>query len=229
MRLRSFAKAAAAVAVASVAVLGATITAGADEGSLDGGGSVGIGVGVTVSQPPDLYFEVDASAGITLTEGTPTATLRTWSGSIPQVAVYDTRDSWNPGVDYWCVMGSVDGIEKSTDGGVTFAPTTDVIPDWFGWTPVLTDDGGLPGLVFAGDEVVGTLDIPTIPGNNVGLGEKTYPYTGELLFASIDPENTSVADTTGDFLVDATLFLHAPKAVPRGDYSAVLTLSLFEE
>ena len=69
-----------------------------------------------------------------------------------------------------------------------------------------------------GEEVVTVLDPPTQPGNNVGLVDQ------ELLVSTYDS-----GEVAGDaYTVTADLYLRTPGDVAPGQYSSMLTLSLFE-
>lgn len=84
-----------------------------------------------------------------------------------------------------------------------------------GWAPKVID-GGASGQVAEGDQVNTSMDSGA---NAVGLVDQ------ELLALALD---SGAIATEGQWTANADLFMKTPAAVAPGDYTAKLTLSLFE-
>src|SRR5690606_9433508 len=97
-----------------------------------------------------------------------------------------------------------------------------ITPDHLGWLPeLLTDDGS--GNVMVGDEVVTSLDDATNDpsnNNNVGLAGQELLQLSLASQAAADP---------GTWTANAALTLKTAATVAAGNYTSVLTLSLFED
>jgi hypothetical protein len=168
-----------------------------------------IDITVQVDQPSTagLYLTVDGTQ-TALTENGSTGTVRQFTGTLPTVTVTDTRDPADvPDGAWWYVLGSSSNF-------VGDATQPDITAGHLGWTPrVISAD---PSEVDAGPQVDTVLDDPP---NNVGLA-------GQELFAMASDSQT--INPTGQWTATADLFLRTPLTVAPGNYSATLTLSLFE-
>lgn len=175
----------------------------------DAEGSSGVDVKVDIAAVENGALSLTvANTETTLTETGSTAEYRKFTGALPDVTVTDTRDQVPAGV-FWYVTGQA-GSFVGADGQPA------ITADHLGWSPALvtTDNGE----VAAGDVVGTTLDAAP---NNVGL-------TGEELLAlSLDSETSAAA--SGQWTANADLVLKTPVDVEPGDYSSLLTLSLFED
>lgn len=178
------------------------------------GDSAGVQVTVDIAEirePGVLALSVAGNA-VALTENGSTLLVRQFTGTLPTVTVTDTRTAEEvPAGASWAVLGS----STNFTGSAGQAPIT---ADHLGWKPHLVDGGESGGLVVEGEEVVTVLDDPTQPGNNVGLTDQ------ELLVSTFD----SAAVAGDSYAVDADLYLRTPADVTAGQYTATLTLSLFE-
>jgi len=174
-----------------------------------GDGEVDVNVSIAeVEQPGVLAMSVDGTATV-LTESGSTPTVRQFTGELPEVTVTDTRAAEEiPDGAGWYVLGS------SSDfiGGAGQQP---IGADHLGWTPQLVD-GGDSGLVAEGDQVDTVLDEGP---DAVGLVDQ------ELLAIALDSQGVAAE---GSWTVKAGLTLKTEADVAPGDYSSVLTLSLFE-
>lgn len=141
---------------------------------------------------------------------------RVFDGVLPTVTVTDDRDA-APAENYWYVTG-----QSSAFSGPNGA---EIGADKLGWVPSLLS--GDDQQVTAGDEVVTSLDEPTLGNhadpsslNNVGL-------VGEELLA-IAP-NVAGELAPGVWTANADLRLKTPADQEPGMYSATLTLTLWED
>ncbi|PPG53367.1 hypothetical protein C5C24_02630 [Rathayibacter sp. AY2B3] len=174
-------------------------------------GSEDVDVNVSIEeleQPGALSMSIDGTSATLAEEGS-TPTVRAFTGQLPDVTVTDTRtvDEIPDGAG-WYVLGSASAFTGDAD-------QEDISSDHLGWTPVLVD-GGESGLVSEGDPVDTILDEGA---DAVGL------FDQELLALSLDSQETA---TDGSWTVSAGLTLKTEADVAPGDYSSVLTLSLFE-
>lgn len=146
-----------------------------------------------------------AADSVALTENGSDATARVFTGELPTVTVTDTRsaDEIDPTVS-WFVMGS--SSDFTTGGGDTISA------DNLGWTPRMVDAGDL-GAVIEGDPVDPALD------GGPGLTDEVL-LTGAWQSAAVAEE--------GQWSATADLTLKTETTVAPGDYSSVMTLSLFE-
>ncbi|WP_157002273.1 hypothetical protein [Agromyces laixinhei] len=199
----------AAVTVGSMLLAGVAGIAMAAEPD-DAGVDVNVSI-AEISEPGVLALSV-ADTTTTLTEEGSTATVRQFTGTLPTVTVTDTRTADEiPDDAFWSVVGS--STDFTGDAG---QPT--IGAGHLGWAPNLID-GGESGQVAEGGEVVTVLDDETLPGNNVGLVDQ------ELLAMAFDSGDIAAE---GQWTANASLFLRTPATVAAGDYTARLTLSLFE-
>lgn len=202
--------AAAVLGAAVLAVGGGALTATAAEEQ--GEGDVDVTVDIAPVEQPGVLAMSIAGTTAALTESGSTALTRQFVGSLPRVTVTDTRTSAEiPDGAYWYVLGTAsDFVGSAGQPGITAGH--------LGWRPSLVD-GGASGLVAVGDEVMTELDEETLPGNDVGLIDE------ELLAMTADSAEVA---TEGRWTAEAELFLKTDAAVSPGEYTSVLTLSLFE-
>lgn len=171
--------------------------------------SSGVDVKVDIAQVQNGALSLTvANTETTLTESGSTAEYRQFTGALPNVTVTDTRTDVPEGV-YWYVTGQAGSFV-----GASGQPA--ITADHLGWSPALVTTGN--GEVAAGDEVGTVLDPAP---NNVGL-------TGEELLAlSLDSATSTAA--SGQWTANADLLLKTPVDVAPGNYTSLLTLSLFED
>ncbi|NQX16564.1 hypothetical protein [Rathayibacter sp. VKM Ac-2857] len=174
-----------------------------------GDGEVDVSVSIAgLEQPGVLAMTVDGTAAA-LTEAGSTPTVRQFTGELPEVTVTDTRAADEiPDGAGWYVLGSSSDFVGATGQEPIGA-------DHLGWTPQLVD-GGDSGLVAEGDQVDTVLDEGP---DAVGLVDQ------ELLAIALDSQGVAAE---GSWTVKAGLTLKTEADVAPGDYSSVLTLSLFE-
>ncbi|WP_137845854.1 hypothetical protein [Microbacterium sp. 2FI] len=141
--------------------------------------------------------------------------LRQFDGVLPTVTITDDREE-TPADQYWYVTGQSSAFSA--------AGVPDISAGSLGWVPALLS--GDDEQVLAGDEIVTVHDDPTLgtPGtpsaNNVGLVNEEL-----LAFApNLDGELTQ-----GVWTANADLFLKTPVDVAPGNYTATLTLTLWED
>ncbi|MEF3405726.1 hypothetical protein [Agromyces sp. CCNWLW203] len=204
----------AAVTVGSVLLVGVAGIAMAEEGY--GEQDVAVNVAIAEINQPGVLAMTVAGTTADLAEDGSTDTVRQFTGSLPTVTVTDTRDpAAIPEGAAWYVLGTSSDFIGS-DGQ---AP---ISAGHLGWRPALIE-GSESGQVSEGDEVLTVIDEPTtdpeVPGNNVGLVDQ------ELLASAW--ESGAIIDE-GQWTATANLFLRTPATVAAGDYTANLTLSLFE-
>lgn len=124
------------------------------------------------------------------------------------MTVTDTREDTPVGVS-WYVVG-----QASAFAGDAGQPS--ITPDHLGWSPaVLTPNDGE---VAAGDVVETVLDTGS---NAVGLAGE------ELLYLALDSADAKAA--SGQWTANANLVLKTAANVAPGQYTSLLTLSLFED
>uniref|UniRef100_UPI0018DD1A31 hypothetical protein n=1 Tax=Agromyces laixinhei TaxID=2585717 RepID=UPI0018DD1A31 len=173
----------------------------------DAGVDVNVSI-AEINEPGVLAMSV-ADTTTTLTEEGSTATVRQFTGTLPTVTVTDTRTADEiPDDAFWSVVGS--STDFTGDAG---QPT--IGAGHLGWAPNLID-GGDSGQVSEGDQVDTVLDAGP---DNVGLVDQ------ELLAMAFDSGDIAAE---GQWTANASLFLRTPATVAAGDYTARLTLSLFE-
>lgn len=194
--------------VGCLLVSGVAAAAAAAETSY-GSDDVDVNVTVTELDQPGVLSMSVAGSDAALTESGSTPTIRQFTGQLPTVTVTDTRTADEiPDDAGWYVLGSASAFTGDAD-------QEEISADHLGWTPALID-GGEAGLVSEGDPVDTVLD----EGDDaVGLLDQ------ELLALSLDSEDTA---TDGSWSVTADLTLKTEPDVAAGDYTSVLTLSLFE-
>lgn len=196
----------------SVAAVGAALlvgVAGAAIADEYGDDDVEVNVEITELDEPGVLAMSVAGSSATLTESGSTATVRQFTGSLPTVTVTDTRTAEEiPDGAFWYVLGS--STDFTGDAG-----QSGIGAGHLGWAPQLID-GGESGLVAEGDQVDTVLDAGP---NNVGLVDQ------ELLAMAFDSEAVA---PEGQWTATADLFLRTPATVAPGNYTATLTLSLFE-
>lgn len=192
--------AAAAAGAVTLSVVGASGMALADDPY--GDSDVAVSVDIAEIDEPGVLAMTVAGGSATLAENGTTATNRRFTGQLPTVTVTDTRDPADIAVGaYWYVLGSItDFVGNSGQPNILSA-------DSFGWTPnLLTGD---PGSVSAGDAVE--------PGEGF--------TDSEMLSMAFD---SGAIVSEGSWTANAGLELVTSPTVAPGQYSATLTLSLFE-
>lgn len=197
--------AAAAAALAVAAVGASAATAMAAEGD-----DTGVGLSVTIEDntPGALTMSVAPNDGVVLAEEGSDAEARQFVGNLPTVTVEDTRDAADvPEGSYWAVVGQAS--EFTAEGREPIGP------EYLGWTPRLLTPSP-SGDVAAGEPVSSVLPDGS-GGAAVGLGGQ------ELLLST-----WAAGSEAGPWDVTADLTLRTPADVLPGEYSSVLTLSLFE-
>lgn len=200
---RRIAAAAATLAVATVG--GLATTAMAAEGD-----DTGVGLSVTIEDntPGALSMSVAPNDGVVLAEEGSDAEARQFVGSLPTVTVADTRDAEDvPEGSYWAVVGQAS--EFTAEGREPIGP------EYLGWAPRLLTPSP-SGDVAAGEPVSSVLPD--------GSGGAAVGLEGQELLLS----TWAAGSEAGPWDVTADLTLRTPADVPHGEYSSVLTLSLFE-
>ncbi len=149
-----------------------------------------------------------AGSTATLTENCSTPTVRQFTGLLPTVTVTDARqpDQIQAGAG-WYVLGSSTGFAGAADQPAIGA-------GHLGWSPSLID-GGVSGQV-------SEVDVETVKDSGLdamGLADQ------ELLALALD---SAAIAPEGQWRATAGPFLRTPATVTPGDYTANLTLSLFE-
>lgn len=196
--------AAAALGLALAGVGALTSTAAADD-------DTGIDVSVTIEDltPPGvLAMSVAANDGVTLTEDGSDASARQFVGTLPTVTVSDSRTSDEiPAGAFWAVVGQASAF---TGNGVE-----PLGPEYLGWAPRLLTPSS-EGSVAAGDPVSSVIED--------GSGSAAVGLEGQELLVS----TWASGSEPGPWDVTADLALRVPTDTPAGDYTSVITLSLFE-
>ena len=208
MSKTAFAARCTAVTIGTALLVGVAGVAMAEEVN-HGDQDVAVNVAITeITQPGVLAMSV-AGTTTTLTEDGSTPTIRQFTGALPTVTVTDTRTPDEiPDDAAWYVLGTSTDFTGSTG-------QTPISAAHLGWTPDLID-GGDSGQVAEGDQVDTILDTGA---NAVGLVDQ------ELLAMAY---NSGDIATEGQWTATANLFLRTPATTTPGDYTANLTLSLFE-
>jgi hypothetical protein len=168
-------------------------------------GEVDVNVAIPYTWEPGVLALSVAGDSTTLTESGSTPTERQFLGTLPEVTVTDTRDSGQQ----WAVTGLVTDFVNASDA------TKKISADHLGWSPQLVDDAG-DGTIEVGGDVEGTLD----GGDGLTQGF-------DLLYATWDAQ-AALDERQGAWSANAGLTLKVPATVTPGDYSALLTLSLFD-
>jgi hypothetical protein len=175
---------------------------------------VTVNVEVTPQEPVGALTLTVAAGSTSLTEATAEADgTRVFTGVLPTVTVSDDRET-APAENYWYVTGQSSALSGPAGASIG--------ADKLGWVPALLS--GDEALVAPGDEVVTSLDDPTIgsgaTANNVGL-------VGDELLA-IAPN--VVGDLTpGIWTANAALKLKTSADQAPGAYSGTITLTLWED
>ena len=207
--MKSFATRTSIAAVGGLLVAGVGLAAVADT---QHGPDQGVDVNVSIEaiDEPGVLAMTVADDVVTLTEtASSDPTAREFEGTLPTVTVTDTRTADEIGDGYfWYVVG-----QASDFTGPAALGAKDL-----GWTPYLIDDDS-DGQVVAGEEVAPELDTAAAP-DNVGLVDR------ELLAMAMD--SAGVVDA-GSWSAQADLRLKTPIDQAAGDYTSVLTLSLWED
>lgn len=205
-------RAARLVGAAGVSLLIASLSAGVamgDPSEVDDT-SVDVNVNIAEVEGPGFLALTVADDSVQLTENGSDVTRRQFTGTLPTVTVTDTRDSADiPAGAGWAVLGTVSDFTGGTGQAAITA-------DHLGWAPELVGNNTGDGLVSEGDVVDTVLDGGA---NGVGLENR------ELLVSTWD---SAAVHEEGSWQANAELFLRTPLDVEAGEYSAVLTLSLFE-
>ena len=197
-----------AVTIGTVLLVGVAGVAMAAETNY-GDDGVDVNVAITEITEPGVLAMSVADTSTTLTEDGSTATVRQFTGTLPTVTVTDTRAAEDiPDGAFWYVVGSSSAFTGS-------AGQDPISAGHLGWAPELLD-GGESGQVSEGDPVDTVLDSGA---NNVGLVDQE--------FLALAYDSGAIA-TEGQWTATADLFLRTPATVAAGDYTARLTLSLFE-
>ena len=207
MSKTTFAARCAAVTIGSVLLVGVAGIAMAAEPGGDQAVDVEVSI-AEINQPGVLALSV-AGTTTTLTENGSTPTVRQFTGTLPTVTVTDTRTADEiPDDAYWSLVGSSSAFTGSNG-------QPDISAGHLGWTPRLID-GGEDGLVAEGEQVDTVLDT----------GDDAVGLVDQELLAMAD--NSEAIAHEGQWTADANLFLRTDANVAAGDYTAHLTLSLFE-
>lgn len=198
----------AVLAAALMTTSGAAVAAVAADPVDDG--QVGIDVEITPQEGPgDLVLTVTPGRA-TLTEQGSTGDVRQFTGVLPQVTVTDTRDAEQTADGaQWSVLGSASEF-TTADGGVIDAK-------YLGWSPRLVS--GDEDAISVGGDVDGALQ------GDVGSEQSRGLKDQELLYLS-DADALSEGGVSSTATADLTL--RVPATVTAGQYSSIITLSLFE-
>lgn len=191
-------------ALGGMLLLGVAGAAIADELGSD---DVDVNVNIEALPPVGALTMSVAQDSTTLTEvdsGDPE--VRQFDGVLPTVTVTDDREEV-PADTYWYVTGQ--------SSAFTAAGAPALGPEHLGWTPALTSDDS-DGDVAAGEQVDTVLDE----------GEDAVGLVAEELLA-IAPNFGELP--SGSWSANADLFLKTPVDVAPGDYSATITLTLWED
>lgn len=189
---------------AAVLVVAGAVAASAEEEY--GEGTVDVEVTIAEIDVPSALTLTIAGTSTSLVEDGSTATVRQFTGSLPEVTVTDNRtEDEIPDGANWYVLGSASDFVSAT---------STITADHLGWSPYLVDgsDEG-DGVVSVGG------DVETVIDGDRGLVDQ------ELLAAAIDVPSV---DGGGTWTASADLFLRVGSDVEPGDYTSVMTISLFE-
>lgn len=195
-------------------ILGGLMLAGVGTAALaaypDADDTAGVDVKVDIAPTENGALSLTvANTETTLAETGSTASYRQFTGALPNVTVTDNREDAPVGVA-WYVVGQAGAFAGN-------AGQPGITPDHLGWTPeVITANDGE---VAAGDVVDTALDTGT--NATVGLeGE-------ELLYLALDSAEAKAV--SGQWTANANLVLKTAADVAPGQYTSLLTLSLFED
>jgi hypothetical protein len=141
-----------------------------------------------------------------LTEPVAPTSLRTFTGTLPEVTVSDSRID-TPAGRYWYVLGTASDFVATDASGNPAIPA-----EQLGWTPVITS--GTSSEVDPGDEVKSSLE----DSSSVGVTDQA------LLFNAFDSGDIQ----PGSWKASAALTLKTDLSVAHGSYRSTLVLSLFE-
>lgn len=184
-----------------VSVAGAAIAAPVENDDVD----INVSIDALPSEGALTMTVADTETSLTEVDSADPA-LREFTGVLPTVTVSDDRTDAPEGV-YWYVTGQSSDFTGASN---------EIEAGNLGWAPNLITDND--GEVTEGDVVDTVLDSGV---NAVGLeGE-------ELLVLSLDSAEAQAAN--GSWQADAALTLKTLADVTPGDYSAVLTLTLWED
>ena len=204
MNKRGFIARAAIGALGGALLIGAAGAAIADE--IDGD-DVAVNVNIEALEPVGALTMSVAAESTTLTEvDSADPEVRQFDGILPTVTVSDDRAEV-PADTFWYVTGQ--------SSAFTAAGVSDLPAGHLGWAPALTSDDS-NGEVMAGEQVDTVLDE----------GPDAVGLVGEELLA-IAPNFGELP--TGSWTANADLFLKTPVDVAPGNYSATITLTLWED
>jgi len=171
--------------------------------------TVDVTVAIEGADPVGALTMTVAADSAVLTEGTADAEgNRVFNGALPTVTVSDDRSEVPVG-QFWYVTG--------TSSAFTAAGAPQIGAEHLGWLPNLITEAPEGTEVVEGPQVDTVLDEGP---NNVGL-------VGEELLAMSD--SSEAAAPTGSWDANAALFLKTPANVAAGNYSATITLTLWED
>lgn len=194
---------------AAGAMLLASVATGAlaDEPPTSDSSDVNVTVDIAGAGPSGALTLSVAADQAALTEDGSTEEFRQFTGALPEVTVTDTRTEVPEGV-YWYVTGQASEL-TGTDGQAPIGA------DHLGWTPhLLTDADG---------EVAPGNPVDTVLDESEGSGL----VGNELLALALDSGDAQAG--AGSWTADADLVLKTGLDVAPGSYSALVTLSLFED
>ncbi len=180
---------------------GAADPAGAEQSTGEQGVDVSVDIGARWE--PGVLAMTIAQDSVALVEDGSSDLERRFLGTLPEVTVTDTRASG----EQWYVTGVISDFAGADEASIG--------AEYFGWSPRLVADPG-DATIEAGGDVDGELDGG--PGLTDGW---------DLLYAAWDADAAAEA-RQGTFTADAGLELTVPSTVAPGEYSALLTLSLFD-
>ncbi|MFC8304907.1 hypothetical protein ACFUCV_14655 [Specibacter sp. NPDC057265] len=170
---------------------------------------VDVNVQIPELNVPGVLAMTVSGTSATLAESGSSATVRQFTGTLPTVTVTDTRSVDEiPAGAGWYVLASSSDFTGETGQAPIGA-------EHLGWAPRLIA-GGDSGLVAEGDVVDTVMDSGP---DAVGLVDQ------ELLALAFD--SAAIAQE-GQWTANADLFLRTSATVAPGNYTANLTLSLFE-
>lgn len=199
---------AAAVALGTTVLVAVGAAAVADDNY--GDNEVDVTVEIVAIEEPGVLALTVAGTTATLSENGSDELIRQFTGTLPTVTVTDTRAAEDvPAGAAWYVLGSSTGF-------IGDAGQPEIGAEYLGWAPRLVL-GSDSGLVAEGDPVNSAADVDA--DDNVGLVDQ------ELLASTAD---SSAVRTEGQWSVTADLSLRTPATVAAGNYTATVTLSLFE-
>ncbi|WP_311211813.1 MULTISPECIES: hypothetical protein [unclassified Arthrobacter] len=207
MNRHKYAARCAAITTATALLLGVAGMAMADQNH--GDQDVDVNVGITEIVDGGVLAMSVAGTSTALTEDGSTPTVRQFKGTLPTVTVTDTRSPDEiPAGAGWYVLGTSSDFVGS-------AGQPAINASHLGWAPRVID-GGASGQVAEGDQVNTSMDSGA---NAAGLVDQ------ELLALALD---SGAIASEGQWTANADLFMKTPATVASGNYTAKLTLSLFE-